>query len=135
MKVVYSHNRVVDLIMDDSLVFNSDCVQGRLETSPRGGVTVAMEVIQSSLLPYLGQGDTIVRKLGLAKCSDEDNYCKKTGRELAFSRLKETTLTVVNIVKLLAFVIVFFEDEDGNLYEVKSSNDPDCAILVRMLNE
>lgn len=134
MKIVYCHNREYN---DDykyrengNLIFTN-----RMVASPRGGSTVAMEAIQSWLLDNLNQGDTIVRKVGIARCSDEDNYCKKIGRELAQSRLKQTTLTVVNIVKLNGFVIVFFEDEKGNLFEVKKSSDPQCARLIRMLNE
>lgn len=129
MKLVYCHNRKQNILQPYQ--------SGRWWIDPRGGSTVAMEAIQSWLLENLQMGDTIVRKIGIAKCSDEDNYCKKTGREIAKSRLKQTTLTVVNIVRLgtIQTVTVFFEDEKGNLFEVVKSNDPDCAILRRMLDD
>lgn len=128
MKLVYCHNRNYEE--------NQDKTFGHyLEVSPRGGSTVAMESIPSWLLDTIQQGDSIVRKVGIARCSEDDNYCKKTGREIAQSRLKQKTLTVVNIVKIGTFVTVFFEDEDGNLFEVKKSSDPYCARLVRMLDD
>jgi hypothetical protein len=132
MKVVYCHNREIEpnpgvMRMDDAMFFGT--------VAPRGGSTVAMEAIQSWLLDTLEQGSTIVRKVGIAKCSTDDNYCKKTGRELAQSRLKQTTLTVVNIVKMGPSVTVFFEDDNGNLFEVKKTNDLHCARLIRMLND
>jgi hypothetical protein len=127
MKVVYCHNREV----------NQEIAKlGTIVVEPKGGSTVAMEAIPSWLLDNLQQGDSIVRKIGIARCSEDDNYCKKTGRELAFSRLKQKTLTVINLVKFApTYTIVFFEDEDGNLFEVKKSSDPYCARLIRMLDD
>lgn len=134
MKVVYCHNRNYN----DDYKFREKgrlIITNRTVASPRGGSTVAMEAIQSWVLDTLEQGSSIVRKVGIARCSDEDNYEKKKGREIAFSRLKQKTLTVVNLVKIGPYVTVFFEDEDDNLYEVKKSKDPNCAILVRMLDD
>lgn len=131
MKVVYCHNRVYKYW----IVSDQRPTPKTGELSSRGGSTVAMEAIQSWVLDTLEQGSSIVRKVGIARCSDEDNYEKKKGREIAFSRLKQKTLTVVNIVKIGPYVTVFFEDEDDNLYEVKKSKDPNCAILVRMLDD
>lgn len=119
MKVIYCHNR--------------ELVEGEIQ--PRGGSTVAMESIQSWVLDTLEQGSSIVRKVGISRCSDDDNYCRKTGRQIAESRLKSTTLTVVNLVKMGDFVTVFFEDENDNLFEIKKSNDPYCARLIRMLDD
>lgn len=130
MKLAYCHNRLHGIDQH-----KSDHNDTFFNVNPRGGSTVAMESIQSWLLDQLQQGDTIVRKVGIARCSDEDNYCKKTGRAIAESRLKQTTLTVVNIVRLGELVIVFFEDEAGNLFEVKKSGDPSCARLIRMLDD
>lgn len=127
MKIVYCHNREVEEVQ------RMDGIS--LQVSPRGGSTVAMEAIPSWLLDTIEMGSTIERKLGIARCSDEDNYCKKTGRELAQSRLKSNLLKVVNIVRIGTFTTVFFEDKNKNLFEVKKSADPYCAILVRMLND
>lgn len=128
MKIVYAHNREFEQSVHPT---EGDI----LVVSAKGGRTVAMEVIPSWLLDYLQQGDTIVRKVGIARCSLEDNFCKKTGRDIAQSRLKITTLKVVNIVKISTFTTVFFEDENKNLFEVKKSKDPYCAILARMLDD
>lgn len=130
MKVVYCHNRDYIIPPLPKTEYGSEAI----EVSPRGGSTVAMEAIPSWLLDTIQQGDTIVRKVGIARCSDEDNYCKKTGRELAFSRLKQKTLTVVNIVRIGPSVTVFFEDENENLFEVKKSTS-DTARLIRMLDD
>ena len=132
MKVIYCHNR------ENYSVVRPD-LAGELFTetdvSPRGGSTVAMESIPSWLLDTIEQGSSIVRKVGIARCSKDDNYNKKKGREIAESRLKQVTLTVVNIVKIGPAVTVFFEDENDNLFEVKKSGDPYCARLIRMLED
>lgn len=124
MKILYCHNREHKLVEE----FPSYEV---LTVNPRGGTTVAMEVIPSWLLDTLAQGDTIIRKVGIARCSKDDNYNKKTGRELALSRMKTKTLTVIN----LATETILVEDEDDNIFEIKKSKDKDCAILVRILDD
>lgn len=131
MKVVYCHNRKYDVVDNFPDIGGME----NLVLSARGGTTVAMESIPSWILDMICQGDSIVRKVGIARCSDDDNYCKKRGREIAESRLKQTSLTVVNIVRIAKFVTVFFEDENDNLFEVKTSGDPQCARLVRMLDD
>jgi hypothetical protein len=127
MKIVYCHNRIIL----PAVPFYDQPE----EIHSRGGSTVAMEVVQSWLLDNLTQGDAIVRKVGIARCSLDDNYDKSKGRELALSRLKSTELTVVNIVKMGVQTTVFLEDANDNLFELKKSKDKDCAILVRMLEE
>ncbi len=131
MKIVYSHNRNYIIPPLPKTEYGSEAT----EIDPRGGSTVAMESIQSWLLDTIEVGSTIERKVGIARCSEDDNYCKKTGRELAHSRLKTTLLKVVNKVTIGPNVTVFFEDKNKNLFEVKKSKDPYCAILVRMLEE
>lgn len=137
MKIIYCHNR--EFVGGSGRTFQlGDKLYsefGVVEINPRGGSTVAMESIPSWLLGTLSQGLSIVRKVGIARCSTDDNYNKKTGRELAAARLKTTTLTVVNIVKIENRVTVFFEDEAGNLFEVRKSADSKCARLVRMLDD
>lgn len=128
MKIVYCHNRFLEN-------YYTDLLEGDFRPSARGGTTVAMEVVSSWLLDTLAQGDTIVRKVGIARCSEDDNYCKKTGRELALSRMKTTTLTAVNIVKHDGRTTVFLEDDKDNMFELKKSRDVNCAILVRMLED
>lgn len=126
MKIVYCHNREFRELKPEDINF---------KLNAKGGSTVAMEAIPSWLLDQLKMGSTIEKKVGIARCSDDDNYCKKTGREIAQSRLKSTLLKVVNIVTIGPMVIVFFEDKNKNLFEVKKSKDPYSAILVRMLDD
>ena len=132
MKIIYCHNRNIDPAVG---VMRSDDAQYFGTINPRGGSTVAMESIPSWLLDTIEQGSSIVRKVGIARCSEDDNYDRKKGREIAESRLKQVTLTVVNIVKIGPAVTVFFEDENDNLFEVKKSGDPYCARLIRMLDD
>lgn len=145
MKVIYCHNRNSYQTNPRSIYvprgWDSDYpshtrIECDTEVNPRGGSTVAMESIPSWLLDTIQQGDTIVRKVGIARCSKDDNYNKKKGREIAHSRLKQVTLTVVNLVRFAgSYTVVFFEDENGNLFEVKKSGDPYCARLIRMLED
>jgi len=131
MKIVYCHNREYIMKVLEWEGFRPNDI-----VNPRGGSTVAMESIPSWLLDQLQQGDTIVRKVGIARCSTDDNYCRKIGRQLAESRLKQVMLTAVNIVKIgTEYTVVFFEDEVGNLFEIKKSGDPYCARLIRMLDD
>jgi hypothetical protein len=129
MKTVYCHNREIEEVLNPT----SEFILARV--SPSGGSTVAMEPVQSWLLDTFQQGDSIQRKVGIARCSIDDNYCKKTGRELAESRMKTTTLTVINIVKHEGRTTVFLEDANDNLFELQKTNDPHCARLVRMLDD
>ena len=129
MKIIYCHTRKSEYFIPE-YQYATD-----IRCAAKGGITVAMEAIQSWLLDTLEMGNTIERKIGIARCSDEDNYCKKTGRQIAQSRLKSKTLKVVNKVKIADFIIMFFEDSDGNLFEFKKSKDPYCAQLIRILND
>lgn len=62
---------------------------------PTGGKTVALEVPTSETLDSLEIGDVLTLGFGEARCSQEDNYCKKVGRVLATSRLKHQVMTIV----------------------------------------
>lgn len=125
MKIIYCHTREMEPYLPEG-GYTYDC-----RISSRGGTTVAMHAIQSWLLPTLRIGDFIERKVGVARCSKDDNYNKKIGRDLATARMKATTLTVINIFG----DVVFFEDTNGNMFEFKKSKDPHCAILVRILDD
>lgn len=53
---------------------------------PRGGATFAFKIIHTK-----GKEDKALRyriKFGMAKCNWKDNFCKKTGRDLALERLE-----------------------------------------------
>jgi hypothetical protein len=69
-----------------------------LEIDPRGGLTTALEIPQSWLLKEIKVGESFDKKVGIARCSTDDNYNKKLGRELAKSRMKLTRLVCVEEV-------------------------------------
>ncbi len=82
---------------------------------PKGGTTIALDVFEPWLFDQLVEGDTIEKRVGIARCSDEDNYHKAIGRELAASRLKLRKLKVTaKYEKILAL-----SDDEGNLYTIK----------------
>lgn len=51
--------------------------------NPRGGRTIC----------YLKDADRNVIGIGVAKCSKSDNYCKATGRALAYDRINQKLLS------------------------------------------
>lgn len=87
--------------------------------SPRGGTTVAMEVPELWFVNTLKVGDFFEKRVGTARCSDDDNYSKKIGRDLAVSRMKQTRLTVVTVVS----DIVILEDKSGALFGLRKGKN------------
>jgi len=59
--------------------------------APHGGLTALTEFTEDGV------------QVGVAICSEKDNYCKKTGRELATTRFKNKKTVISNkeIVDLL----------------------------------
>lgn len=87
--------------------------------APTGGETIAMEEIQPWFFETLEQGNSFEKKVGKARCSDEDNYCKKTGREYAASRLKTTKLHVIGVHgKGTSEHVVVLMDDCGDTYHL-----------------
>jgi len=71
---------------------------------PKGGLTVAVEgmnyeIFQQSFFNLLNKDFTLTVKIGFAICSDKDSFVKKTGRELALSRLEEFQIKPIALVK------------------------------------
>lgn len=97
MSVLYKHVRNLD-------TFN--------QIDSKGGLTVAVEgvdveVFKQSFMNLFSKDFTVTVKIGFAVCSDKDGFVKKTGRELASSRLKETQIKPIAVVRNeLMFVIV-----------------------------
>lgn len=92
--------------------------------SARVGMTVAMEEVQAWFFETLEPGTFFEKRVGFARCSDEDNYCKKTGREFALSRLKATRLTVLTVHgKGTKEHVVVLKDKDGGLYHLTKYGD------------
>lgn len=87
-------------------------------TLPRGGETIAMEFLESWFVKELKVGNFFTKLVGKARCSDEDNYNKKIGRELAVSRMKKTVLTVTGIES----EVIVLQDTDKNIYVLKGTH-------------
>jgi hypothetical protein len=96
------------------------------ELSAKGGKTIAMESIPLWFAKDLKTGDFFTKSVGKARCSDEENYNKKTGRELSQSRMKPMVFTVmVNegvpdnghlVLRDKAGCIYIFEKKPGSQY-------------------
>lgn len=95
------------------------------KVSPQGGETIALEVPAAWFLNYIQPGDFFEKKVGTARCSDDDNYNKKTGRELATSRMKTKKMTCISVTPSVGYGIVVLKDEQGNTYTLRiSDNNP-----------
>jgi hypothetical protein len=90
--------------------------------APRGGVTLAMEQIEAWYFDTLEMGTFFEKSIGKARCSRDDNYCKKVGRDLAVERMKPTKLTVIaSIVSPVdnKKIVVLKDAKDNSLYYLK----------------
>jgi len=98
-------------------------VLGETEVKSRGGITVALEVPEPWVVESLVIGDFVTKQVGRARCSHDDNYNKKTGRELALSRTKTTTLTVVGLDNVGEDRFLVLQDPQGNTYEIEKKQN------------
>jgi len=57
------------------------------------------KIFQQSFFNLLNKDFTLTVKIGFAICSDKDSFVKKTGRELALSRLEEFQIKPIALVK------------------------------------
>jgi hypothetical protein len=112
MNIQYVHNREYqeDHLDRYNLVLNS-----------RGGETIAFEVPEPWVIEALTIGDFLTKLVGKAKCSDEDNYSKKIGRELASSRMKATVLTVVRLENYGELRSAVLQDSKGHKYYLEKA--------------
>ena len=112
MNIQYVHNREYqeDHLDRYNLVLNS-----------RGGETIAFEVPEPWVIEALTIGDFLTKLVGKAKCSDEDNYNKKIGRELASSRMKATVLTVVRLENYGELRSAVLQDSKGHKYYIEKA--------------
>lgn len=88
--------------------------------SAKGGQTIAMEELKSWVVNALKEGETFTKKVGKARCSDKENYNKKTGRDLALNRIKVITLTVQKVLILSNYKEIQLTDAEGNLYCIQA---------------
>lgn len=91
------------------------------EIAATGGSTLAVQELEPWFFASLKPGDFFEKRFGLAKCHPKDNFCKKTGRELAESKAKVKRFTVVKIVDTVdKREITFNVDGYGELVMYKS---------------
>lgn len=111
MKTVFLHKRVGQFArkFDGSWEAN---IHGR------GGETIAMEALPTWFLDQLEQGDFFEKKIGKSKCSSDDNFCKKIGREFSEKRMKLKRLTVESVNKVGGDRFLYLKDSDGYVYLV-----------------
>jgi hypothetical protein len=114
MNIQYVHNREFE---KDIYEFDYRCPV----LLSRGGETIAFEVPEPWVIEALTIGDFLTKLVGKAKCSDEDNYSKKIGRELASSRMKATVLTVVRLENYGELRTAVLEDSKGHKYYIEKA--------------
>ena len=86
--------------------------------SATGGITIAMQELEPWFVETLQDGDFFTKSVGKARCSDKENYNKKTGRELAVSRMKPMVFTVLSNRDFGGVRILILKDEKQNMYEL-----------------
>lgn len=125
MDIQYVHNRKY---VNDLAKRFKDCTVGGIAS--RGGETVAMQALEPWFIETLVPGDFFTKQVGFARCSDEENYNKKTGRELAKSRMKNMVFTVVSNNQYSSTRILVLQDEKGRLYGIQKNSGAQRAWLV-----
>jgi hypothetical protein len=117
MNIQFNHSRKSPSFM---IVTSVDILAKEITISssvnPRGGETIAVEVPPPWFIETLQPQDFFMKSVGKARCSDEDNYNKKVGRELAQSRMKPTRLIVLSNQDFGGVRILVLEDKDKNKY-------------------
>lgn len=102
----------------------------RLEVYARGGETIAMDTPPSWFINSLNVGDFFEKKVGKARCSSDDNYCRSVGRELCEKRMKLTKLTVDRIVALGDIIQTELIDSEGFIYVIRTCTNSTSSRFV-----
>lgn len=123
MTIQFHHKRNYEPVITDDMLL-------KIEVHPRGGQTIAMESLQTWFVESLKVGDTFDKRVGKARCSMDDNFNKKTGRELAESRMKLNKFTVVSSNVFGKTTIIRLEDSNKNSYTLCSKAGSKIAHLV-----
>ena len=98
--------------------FDLETLKCEMILSATGGETIAMQEIQAWFAEQLQPGDFFTKSIGTARCSDDENYNKKTGRDIAKSRMKATTLTVISNKDFGHIRNLLLKDDKGNIYHL-----------------
>lgn len=109
MTTQFNHKRNYKAIMTDDFLV-------KVDVEAKGGTTVALEAIHSWFLDELKVGDTFEKRVGKAHCSKDDNYSRKSGRELSESRMKLSKFTVESSSLFGSTRIVTLLDNTENRY-------------------
>jgi hypothetical protein len=105
-----------------------------VELSAKGGQTVAMQELELWFVESLKAGDFFTKLAGQAKCSDKENYNKKTGRELAKSRMKATVFTVQENNDYGGLRELILKDDKNNSYVLQKRPDHNKVHFIGYLN-
>ncbi len=111
--IQYNHKRNLEVFLGH----DGYTLDGRV--SPTGGETIALEIPEVWFLEALKPGEFFDRRVGKARCSDDDNYIKKAGRELAESRMKPRRLTCIGNQQFKTERLVVLQDAQENLYTLR----------------
>lgn len=128
MNTQFHHKRNYKAVMTDDFLV-------KVEVEAKGGVTVALESIPSWFLDQLKVGDTFEKRVGKAHCSKDDNYSRKSGRELSESRMKLIKFTVESSSLFGMTRIVTLIDNDSNRYTLCSKQGSKNAHFIEYYNE
>lgn len=128
MKIVYTHVRQYTTEEYFPYIGGLDTVN----LNPRGGTTLAMQQIEPWYFDTLEPGTFFELSIGKAKCSVKDNYCKKTGRDLALERMKPRRVTVLDVI----YGIVILKDEkDNSVYHMVKNEKSTRVYLDQYVEE
>lgn len=111
--------------------------------SGKGGTIYAVQIIGNlewdNDQNEIKVGRYIGFNIGIARCSDKDNFNKKIGKDLARSRLKLTTFKVVSISKYLkednkirTKVTLKLEDESYLIINQSSQNSKFHVVSIEI---
>jgi hypothetical protein len=124
MNIQYYHLRKISKVETILIIFYE------FELSATGGQTIAMEELNDWFIKDLKPDDFFTKLVGKARCSDKENYNKKTGRELSKSRMKPTVLTVVSNEDLSGTTVVTLKDDTGMFYHLEKRHNHNRVHLL-----
>lgn len=116
MNIQFNHARKYDIVFEQDGTMNMDRI------SSRGGKTIALEVIEAWYFDTLQPGTFFEKMVGSARCSDDDNYNRKTGRELSKSRMKNKRLTCIAREAVGDTTVIVLQDQDENRYVLRKES-------------
>lgn len=84
----------------------------RLSKTGKGGTTYAVEKLPATAYNI---DDIVTVNIGKATCHEDENFCKKTGRDLAILRMKKVELKVTRYVVTKDRVDVSLQNDEGTI--------------------